>query len=59
VGIDVRERSHTLRVNYRTSHPIRRQVDRLMGAEVADVDGNVEVRRGTLSVFNGPVPVVR
>jgi len=59
VGIDVRERSHTLRVNYRTSHQIRMQADRLLGAEVADVDGNVEVRRGTISVFNSPVPVVR
>jgi len=59
VGIDVREQSHTLRVNYRTSHQIRMQADRLLGAEVADVDGNVEVRRGTISVFNGPVPVVR
>jgi superfamily I DNA/RNA helicase/mRNA-degrading endonuclease RelE of RelBE toxin-antitoxin system len=58
-GVDVRERSHTLRVNYRTSHQIRMQADRLLGAEVADVDGNVEVRRGTISVFNGPVPVVR
>jgi len=35
------------------------QADRLLGAEVADVDGNVEVRRGTISVFNSPVPVVR
>jgi superfamily I DNA/RNA helicase len=35
------------------------QADRLLGPEVADVDGNIEERRGTVSVFNGPAPVVR
>ena len=59
LGVDIRGRSHTLRVNYRTSHQIRRQADRLLGDEVADVDQNVEVRRGTVSVFNGPEPEVR
>jgi superfamily I DNA/RNA helicase len=34
------------------------QADRLLGAEVSDVDGNIEDRRGTISVFNGPVPVI-
>ncbi|MXY23946.1 MAG: hypothetical protein F4Y45_05425 [Acidobacteria bacterium] len=29
-GVDVRGRSHTLRINYRTSHQIRRQADRLL-----------------------------
>jgi superfamily I DNA/RNA helicase len=32
------------------------QADRLLGPEVSDVDGNVEDRRGTQSVFNGPLP---
>jgi superfamily I DNA/RNA helicase len=59
LGVDVRGRSHTLRINYRTSHQIRRQADRLLGPEVADVDGNVEDRRGAISVFNGPEPEVR
>jgi superfamily I DNA/RNA helicase len=54
----VRGRSRTLRVNYRTSHQIRTQADRLLGSEVADVDGNKEIRRGTVSVLNGPEPVV-
>ena len=58
LGVDVRGRSRTLRINYRTSHQIRRQADRLLPGEVADVDGNVEDRRGTVSVFNGPEPVV-
>ena len=30
LGIDVRGRSHTLRINYRTSHQIRAQADRLL-----------------------------
>ncbi len=58
LGVDVRGRSGTLRVNYRTSHQIRTQADRLLGAEIADVDGNVEQRSGTVSVFNGPPPVL-
>jgi UvrD-like helicase C-terminal domain/AAA domain len=56
LGVDVRGRSRTLQVNYRTSHQIRSAADRLLGPEVSDVDGNSEVRRGTISVFNGPVP---
>ena len=59
LGVDVRGRSHTLRINYRTSHQIRRQADRLLPPELSDVDGNREVRRGTVSAFNGPEPVVK
>lgn len=59
VGVDVRGRSHTLRINYRTSQQIRRQADRLLPPQVADVDGNAEDRRDTISVFAGPEPVVR
>ena len=59
LGVDVRGRSSTLRINYRTSHQIRRQADRLLGPELADVDGNVEDRRGAISVFNGPEPDAR
>lgn len=29
-----------------------------MGPEVADVDGDVVQRRGTVSVFNGPAPII-
>ena len=56
LGVDIRGRSHTLRVNYRTSHQIRRQADRLLPAELTDVDGIRENRRGTVSVFNGADP---
>jgi hypothetical protein len=58
LGIDVRGRSNTLRINYRTSHQIRSQADRLLPLSLADVDGNVESRKGTVSVFNGPPPRV-
>lgn len=57
--MDIRGRSKTLRINYRTSHQIRAQADRLLGPELADVDGNTEERRGTVSVFNGPSPEIR
>src|SRR5436190_4780803 len=56
LGVDVRGRSSALRVNYRTSHQIRMQADRLLGPEVSDVDGNKEERKGTVSTFNGPPP---
>lgn len=59
LGVDIRGRARTLHINYRTSHQIRTQTDRLLGPELADVDGNTEDRRGTVSVFNGPAPEVR
>ena len=58
LGVDIRGRSQTLRINYRTSHQIRTQADRLLGPELSDVDGNTEERKGTVSVFNGPNPTV-
>src|SRR5205823_1264902 len=33
--------------------------DRLLGPEVTDVDGNKESRKGTISLFNGPSPVIQ
>jgi superfamily I DNA/RNA helicase len=59
LGVDIRGRSRNLRVNYRTSHQIRMQADRLLGPEVADVDGNKEDRTDTVSVFNGPPPRIQ
>jgi superfamily I DNA/RNA helicase len=58
LGVDIRGRSRTLRVNYRTSHQIRTQADRLLGPVVIDVDGNTEDRSDTISVFNGPPPTI-
>jgi len=59
LGVDVRGRASTLRINYRTSHQIRAQADRLLAPEVSDIDGNTEARNRTVSTFNGPDPVVR
>lgn len=59
LGVDIRGRSKTLRINYRTSHQIRMQADRLLSPELSDIDGNTEDRRGTTSVFNGPPPEIK
>jgi superfamily I DNA/RNA helicase/mRNA-degrading endonuclease RelE of RelBE toxin-antitoxin system len=59
LGVDIRGRSTTLTINYRTSHQIRRQADRLLGPELADVDGNSEERKSTISLFNGPAPTIQ
>ncbi|MBX0331268.1 UvrD-helicase domain-containing protein [Oscillochloris sp. ZM17-4] len=58
VGVDVRGRAQTLAINYRTSHQIRQQADRLLPRSLTDVDGNVEARGGTISIFNGPAPTI-
>ncbi len=59
LGVDIRGRSKTLNVNYRTSHQIRIQADQLLAPAVTDADGNIEERNKTVSVFNGPQPVVK
>ncbi|MEQ9453380.1 MAG: 3'-5' exonuclease [Phycisphaeraceae bacterium] len=58
LGVDVRGRSQTLRINYRTSQQIREHADRLLPPEVTDVDGNKDTRKGTISVFSGPAPEI-
>jgi superfamily I DNA/RNA helicase len=58
LGVDVRGRSSTLRVNYRTSHQIRRAADRLLPDSIRDVDGLEDRRFGTISVFDGPEPEI-
>lgn len=59
LGVDVRGRSQTLKVNYRTSHQIREAADRLLPDTVRDIDGMAEERAGTVSVFNGPPPTIQ
>ena len=59
LGVDVRGRSHTLKVCYRTSQQIRRAADRLLPPVLRDVDGTEDERRGIVSVFDGPAPEVR
>lgn len=58
LDVDVRGRSHSLKINYRTSHQIRSQADRLLPSAISDVDGNAESRKGTVSLFNGPPPQI-
>ena len=58
-GVDIRGRSRSLKINYRTSHQIRRQADILLDPTIADVDGNTDDRSGTISVFNGPPPTIQ
>jgi len=56
LGVDVRGRSSTLRINYRTSRQIREAADQLLPAKVRDVDGVEDDRSGAQSVFEGPAP---
>lgn len=58
LGVDVRGRSHTLKVCYRTSQQIRRAADHLLPRVLRDVDGIEDERKGIVSVFDGPAPVV-
>lgn len=58
LGLDIRGRSHSLKVNYRTSHQIRAMADRLLPSEITDMDGVEEGRRGTVSIFDGPLPEI-
>lgn len=59
LGIDVRGRSANLKVCYRTSRQIRTMADHLLPSALRDPDGNEEERKGTVSLFDGPVPDVR
>ena len=53
LGVDIRGRARTLHINYRTSHQIRMQADRLLAPEVSDVDGNTEADDSDLEeVYN-------
>lgn len=59
LGVDVRGRSHTLKVCYRTSQQIRRAADKLLPTVLRDTDGLEDERRGIISVFDGPAPEVQ
>ncbi len=59
LGVETRGRSHVLRLNYRTTEQIRRTADRLLGADVDDLDDGRESRRGTRSLLRGPQPSLR
>ena len=58
LGIDLRGRTKTLRVNYRTSQQIRKTADRLLEASIVDADGERVDRSKTISAFGGSAPVI-
>ena len=55
LGIDVRGRSHVLRINYRTTEQIRRFADKLLPDAVDDLDSDVYQRRSHC-LLHGPMP---
>jgi hypothetical protein len=57
-GIEIRGRSRSLKVNYRTSRQIRRRADLLLPPRLLELDGAEEDRTGVQSVFDGPAPLV-
>jgi superfamily I DNA/RNA helicase len=57
LGVDVRGRSF-YPADYRISHQIGMQADRLLPPMLADFDRNEEVHRGTVSVSNRPAPMI-
>jgi hypothetical protein len=60
VDINVRGRSHHLRINYRTTHEILSCAVRLLtGESFDDLDGEAEKRDGYRSELRGDAPVVQ
>ncbi len=56
-GINVRGRSHRLKLNYRTTHEIRAwAVSVLEGVSVDDLDEGVDTLQGYISLMRGPAP---
>ena len=59
-GIDVRGRSHQLRLNYRTTDEIRKwAVALLEDCEIDDLDGGRDDHKGYRSLLHGDFPEVR
>ena len=56
IGIDVRGRSHVLRINYRTTEQIRRAADLIAAESSDDLDDGTEDRMRTHSLMKGPAP---
>jgi len=57
-GVDIRGRSRSLKVNYRTSHQIRSKSDLLLPSRLLEADGGEDRRLGVTSVFHGPSPAL-
>lgn len=56
LGIDVRGRSHILKLNYRTTEQIRRFADNIINGNSDDLDGTEDSRKGTRSLLTGVEP---
>jgi superfamily I DNA/RNA helicase len=59
LGVEVRGRSRSVKVNYRTSHQIRTRSDLLLPPRLVEADGSEQDRRGVVSAFEGPRPEFR
>lgn len=59
LGIEVRGRSRSLKINYRTTDEIRKWAcAQLEGCEIDDLNGNVDTLKGYLSLTHGEPPDV-
>ncbi|MCC5972368.1 MAG: AAA family ATPase [Pararhodobacter sp.] len=58
-GVEIRGRSRSLKVNYRTSHQIRRYSDELLPETLVEPDGTEDNRLGVTSIFEGAAPEIR
>lgn len=59
-GINIRGRSHRLKINYRTTEQVLRWATKLLGdGEVDDLDGGSDNTVGYRSLYSGPEPDVR
>jgi superfamily I DNA/RNA helicase len=59
-GINIRGRSHRLKINYRTTEQVLRWATKLLaGAEVDDLDGGSDNTVGYRSLYTGPEPEIR
>jgi Txe/YoeB family toxin of Txe-Axe toxin-antitoxin module len=59
LGINVQGRSRKLKINYRTTEQIRRFADQISDQDSDDLDGLCEKRKGTISLLQGPEPILR
>lgn len=59
LGVDLRGRSKSLSVNYRTSHQIRSFADKLIDRNETDEEGEKLPREKSVSLFNGPKPTLK
>jgi len=57
-GVEIRGRSRSLKVNYRTSHQIRRYSDELLPETLVEPDGTEDNRLGVTSIFEGAAPEI-